>query len=175
MTMTMDADDVAAVPGTLKEWHNPLIDPDQGRTITAPGPWQTEPSKMQWVDAATSLPCLIVRGPLGQLCGYAGVYPGHPWHGRHYEAVDADVHGGLTFSDKCQPTKDHSRGICHIPEPGTSDNVWWFGFDCAHLCDVVPGMIGLSIRERERGKYRDVGYVANEVRSLAAQLRDVSA
>ncbi len=173
---TVNAEEIAAVPGTVREWFGPIVDPDRRTQVTVPGPWQDEPNKVQWVDAATQLPCLIVRGPLGALCGYAGVAPGHPLHGVDYSAaeVDLQVHGGITFADRCQPTTDHSKGICHIPEPGTSDDVWWFGFDCAHYWDVVPGMIdlrlGLGLPELERGEYRDVSYVAMQVRMLASQL-----
>jgi hypothetical protein len=66
-----------------------------------PGEWQDEPDKIQWQDADTGLPCLIVRGPSGSLCGYVGVAPGHPMHGKHYDAVDVEVHGGLTFARGC--------------------------------------------------------------------------
>jgi hypothetical protein len=43
-----------------------------------PGPWQEEPDKIQWLDDATGLPCLVVRNDWGTLCGYVGVGPGHP-------------------------------------------------------------------------------------------------
>ena len=33
------------------------------------GPWQDEPDKIQWQDEETGLPCLIVRGHMGFLCG----------------------------------------------------------------------------------------------------------
>lgn len=39
----------------------------------ARGVWDSEPDKIQWQDAETGLPCLIVRGPVGALCGYVGV------------------------------------------------------------------------------------------------------
>jgi hypothetical protein len=161
-----------AVPGTVKEWFNPSRYVEK-YPLPESGPWATEPNKMQWVDAATGLPCLIVRGPLGALCGYAGVYPGHPFHKHHYDAVDVDVHGGLTFSDGCAHSADESQGICHIPEPGTSDDVWWFGFDCSHCDDFVPGMDHLFMTRlslRQEVAYRDVNYVAAQVTSLAAQL-----
>jgi hypothetical protein len=46
------------------------------------GPWLEEPDKIQWIDEATGLDCLIVRqSESGHLCGYAGVPPGHPLHG----------------------------------------------------------------------------------------------
>lgn len=65
------------------------------------GAWDDEPDKIQWQDEATGLPCLIVRGPSGALCGYVGVAPGHPWHGKDYDDCGVDVHGGLTFASKC--------------------------------------------------------------------------
>lgn len=87
----------------------------------ADGPWKNEPDKRQWQDPETGLPCLIVRGPAGALCGYVGVPKGHPWHGMGYsgngewgsperekspEAV-VDVHGGLTFAGGCRkPTRE---------------------------------------------------------------------
>lgn len=165
-----------AIPGTVKEWFTDYKDPDtKARGFPEEGPWSAEPSKMQWVDRATGMPCLIVRNHLGALCGYAGVSPGHPLHGKHHDAPDIEVHGGLTYADRCQPTTDEAQGICHVPEPGTPHDVWWFGFDCSHLGDVVPGMITLlsfGRSELERGEYRDVGYVAGQVTELAAQLHE---
>lgn len=49
----------------------------------APGPWHDEPDRLEW-RAPSGLPALIVRGPMGALCGYAGVPPGHPLYGRKY-------------------------------------------------------------------------------------------
>jgi hypothetical protein len=104
------------------------------------GPWQNEPDKKQWVDEETGLPCLIVRNGHGALCGYVGVPNGHPWYGVSYDDVRVEgdewpeVHGGLTFSDKCQ----EGGKICHKVEPGEPDDVWWLGFDCAHSGDMWP-------------------------------------
>jgi hypothetical protein len=153
-----------AVSGTVHAWNKP--DPDA--YPLPPGVWDAEPRKVQWVDSATGLPCLILRNHLGALCGYAGVYPGHPWKGLDYDdyKVSVDVHGGLTFSDSCAHSKDEAFGICHVPEPGTSDDVWWFGFDCLHCFDHIPG----TDREREGSVYRDAQYVAAQVTQLAAQL-----
>lgn len=50
----------------------------------ADGPWNTEPDKEQWTDAATGLPCLLKRNRSGVLCGYVGVADGHPLHGVGY-------------------------------------------------------------------------------------------
>lgn len=65
------------------------------------GPWQDEPDKVHWVDEATDLDCLIVRGPHGALCGYVGVPEGHPDYQKGYDDVPVEVHGGLTFADGC--------------------------------------------------------------------------
>jgi hypothetical protein len=83
------------------------------------GAWQDEPDKVEWRDDDTRLPCLIVRGPSGALCGYVAVSPGHPWHGRDGGSIDVVVHGGITFADRRQ-TSGH---ICHETRPGEPDNV----------------------------------------------------
>jgi hypothetical protein len=128
-----------------------------------PGPWQSEPDHVAFEHAG--LPCLIHRGPLGALCGYAAVPPGHPAHGKDYNDVDVDAHGGLTYASACQD----GGSICHKPKPGEPDNVWWFGFDCAHGGDISPGY------ERpghcsDGSSYKDIVYVRRQVECLAEQL-----
>ena len=75
-----------------------------------------------------------MRNAGGALCGYVGVLPGHPAHGKGYDSIDADisVHGGLTFSGACHPDVDESAGVCHVAAPGAPEP-WWLGFDCAQL------------------------------------------
>lgn len=152
------------------------------------GKWHREPDKAQWQDDETGLPCLIVRGPSGALCGYVGVSEGHPFFGVEYDNCEHDAlytkeedgwerryplaHGGLTFSDFCHPKEDPSKGICHTVEEGENDRVWWLGFDCAHAGDLCPKYghhypIGGET-------YKDIEYVRREVRDLAAQLALVS-
>lgn len=155
-----------ALPATVRQYWRKGADP---RYPLPEGPWQSEPDKVQWLDAVTGLPCLIVRGNLGSLCGYAGVYPGHPLHGKDYDDLEVEVHGGLTFADVCREGKDEGSGICHIPEPGTPEHVWWFGFDCAHCFDFIPAMDNLR-DSQYRSVYRDVNFVKAEVQQLAAQL-----
>ena len=139
------------------------------------GPWDGEPDKVQFVDEATKLPCLAVRNHSGAWCGYVGVPPSHKDFGKGYSDVDYDVHGGLTFADKCQPTTDESHGICHVPAPGEPDHVWWFGFDCNHCDDFAPSMhfrlkaLGHDFRIPGE-KYRTLGYVKAQCAKLAAQL-----
>lgn len=128
-----------------------------------PGPWQTEPDRIEWRTAA-GLPALMVRQPNhGAWCGYVAVAPGHPAHGKSYDDVAVDVHGGLTYADAC------SGSVCHVPAPGEPDDVWWLGFDCVHGGDLAPGNVGLRLI-LGYGIYRDVDYVQAECESLARQL-----
>jgi hypothetical protein len=205
------------------------------------GPWNDEPDKIQWQDELTGLPCLIVRGSVGALCGYVGVNPGHPWHGLSYgicplgaqcpqrnednhwcdhtpESV-LNVHGGVTFSAGCAglsrphwerwcermlarrdearqyPRGDAARAlaewatgledydawvarargryVCHLAAPGEPDEVWWFGFDCAHAGDVCPAMSSYGVRSMmgDHGEtYKGVAYVTAQCQALAKQL-----
>lgn len=162
------------------------------------GAWTDEPDKVQWKDEATGLPCLANRGPLGAWCGYVGVNADHPLYESDYyisewgEELSAEekaraalinpieVHGGLTYAAHCAHGPEESS-ICHIPDPGDPDDVWWFGFDCAHSGDIVPAM---EARDRERGwapiragyeSYADLAYVRSQVERLAKQLASVEA
>lgn len=149
------------------------------KRVPVPGPWDDEPDKAQWIDEATGLDCLMVRGPVGALCGYVGVQPGHPWYEKDYDAIEPypDVHGGLTFASLCQEGAEDGPGICHIPAPGRPARVWWLGFDCAHLGDAMPTM---EAREAEMGfdsipgygkTYRTFEYVQQECARLAEQIK----
>lgn len=154
------------------------------------GPWQSEYDKAQWIDQDTSLDCLIVRNKLGSLCGYVGVTSDHPWHDvGYYEctfvpACDEEwclhspvtllsVHGGITFAGPCEHSLDESVGICHVPLPGRSDDIWWFGFDTAHYGDLSPNFLDLGFIH-EKVVYRDESYVRAECADLARQLFDRS-
>jgi hypothetical protein len=144
------------------------------------GPWDNEPDKVEWIDDATGLPCLVLRHhESGHLCGYVAVPPGHPLHGQDNPRMfdddgnenelpkpstyDLSVHGGITYADTCE------GDVCHKPAPGEPDDVWWFGFDMAHAYDLTPMrlMSGLRFGGDE---YRTIAYVKEECAKLAAQL-----
>ena len=169
------------------------------------GPWQSEPDKVQWKDEATGLACLAVRqSHSGHWCGYVGVPPGHPAHGLSYDDAynlfgdyESDtylsVHGGLTYADSCAEGSEETS-VCHVPEPGEPEDVWWLGFDCAHSGDFLPAY---HARYKDRGypfsseaydhaaalaadtwrvnTYRTLNYVRSEASRLAAQLAAVDA
>jgi hypothetical protein len=165
------------------------------------GEWDDEPDKKQWTDPETGLPCIALRHvEWGNWCGYVGVPTTHPLHGKSYDEPDLEVHGGLTFAgpyqhdpcpfcvgrlgrvvttcEDCQgsgfvPTS--STGICHVPDAGEPDNVWWFGFDCHHAFDRAPGFrldlpAGLQLQLFKDAHYRNLAYVEAETTRLAQQL-----
>ena len=128
-------------------------------------PWENEPDELYFVEHG--LPCQILRiKPLGHLCGYIGVPPGHRMHGYRYSGYEAlpdlRVHGGLTYSNS-KPQTDFQREY-----PGYT----WFGFDCAHLGDIVPGMLEVHGRYSE-GTYKTIRFVEMELRDLARQIKEV--
>lgn len=141
-----------------------------------PGPWAEEPNRELW--KSQGFDCLINRNRLGSWCGYVGVPSSHPLYGKTYSEleeknIDLEAHGGITYSNFCQGE------ICHPTDEG--EPVYWFGFDCAHAWDLIPGMHALrefdplfaefrSTSARE--SYRDMAYVKAEVEKLALQLKE---
>ena len=96
---------------------------DQYKLIEPHRPWEGEPDNAEWVDAETGLCGHIMRNEITHtLCGYVGVTSGN-LVGVDYNRLDMGYspHGGLTYS-------------------GREGNVWWFGFDCAHSEDFLPGI-----------------------------------
>lgn len=153
------------------------------KKILPDGPWQHEPDRVEFRHGG--LPCLLKRAPYGQWCGYVGVPPGHPWHKKSFGSVPAQVHGDLTYGKSC----DEELAVCHIPQPGESDDIWWLGFDCGHRDDCVPrgdearmqvrmqnmfSIFGSSYEEPDLGtidgEYRDVAFVRAETIKLAGQV-----
>lgn len=140
------------------------------RTGWDPGPWDGEPDRLEFIHSGFA--CLMVRGPVGAWCGYVGVPEAHPSFEKSYDDVNVNVNCGLTYANRC------SGDICHVPEPGMPDLVWWLGFDTAHYCDLAPGIVA---RERAMGweatpgeVYRDAAYVRAETERLAEQLANIA-
>jgi hypothetical protein len=43
---------------------------------------------------------LVGHNTFGYRVGYITVPADHPWHGKGYDNINADVHGGLTYAEK---------------------------------------------------------------------------
>ena len=139
------------------------------------GPWDGEPDRVEFEHAG--LPCILRRHVMGHWCGYAAVPPGHALHGRDYNDFNLEVHGGLTYANRCE------GDVCHEAKPGKPRNVWWFGFDCAHCWDMSPGIEAVLTKHSahsggfrtphpldELKHYRTLHYVRRECEQLAEQL-----
>lgn len=64
--------------------------------------------------------------------GYVLIPEGHPLWGKHYEEIDINIHGGLTFSDYIDE---------HMVEEWNLDTEdvgsWCVGFDTCHYKDTL--------------------------------------
>ena len=140
-------------------------------------PWESEPDTAEWFDAITGYKCRIERRTSsGTLCGYVGVFKGHPAWGEGYDEMDGNssvhIHGGLTFSDT------------------DKNGVHWFGFDTAHTKDFCPGIVKSMLKYAPESDtksrwmqmatgmlgdetYRTWEYVEGEVHKLVRALREV--
>lgn len=147
------------------------------------GPWINEPDLVKWVDQATGLRCLIRRRPEGNLNGYVGVLPDHPFyrvtaytklHDDPELKLDLKVHGGVTYDGKFEDICPHT---------------WWFGFDTHHYNDKIPFSVLYQIELDDDQSfslpaessifpsnqvYRDLEYVRDEVTSLAWQIYQIA-
>jgi hypothetical protein len=79
------------------------------------GPWLTEPDLIEWRMEGCSYPLIMRRGGSGQLCGYVGVPPEHPFHRRTVG------YPGVNFAGPCND---------RFAPTGEAPTCWWFGFDC---------------------------------------------
>jgi hypothetical protein len=147
------------------------------RSAWPAGPWDAEPDRIEWRTEAGFVGIILRQGCTGHLCGYVGVEPGHPWHGKSFGdgVIDTvDVHGGVTYGEACE------GNVCHVPAPGEPEHLWWLGFDAAHHRDFAPRDLGTEALERwghpkgYRQSYRDVGFMTAEVESLARQARSAA-
>jgi hypothetical protein len=149
-----------------KEWN--LVD----KSAWGPGPWQSEPDKVQWTDPDTGIACLVVRNEIGSLCGYVGVPEGHPWHGQQFREIHTgpDLHRELSYSHECQGDPN-GKTVCHVAADGEPETLWWLGFNCAGAFDLSPQFlappISLSPRRREHMTYMPLAYVQAQCAVLA--------
>ena len=119
-------------------------------------------TEKEWTTRA-GLKAVVIAHDMGHRCGYVGVPEDHPWHGKGYDDVDIDVHGGLTYAD-------------------ARDDLWWFGYDCAHLGDARdPELMSDEYKNVLLGRklnfdgdtIKTLDFCVNECESMAAQLKDV--
>lgn len=161
------------------------------RTGWPHGPWDGEPDRDEWLDAATGYACVASRNYSGAWCGYVRVPPTHPLHGMDYSGQVPD---SLTSAaEKALDGPIGKRGVMAVVSAALKDGMridslldvhgsityagelrdvegHWFGFDCSHLHDMSPGVDWFDAFDI----YRDLDYVKAECSSLARQLADLT-
>lgn len=76
-----------------------------------------------------TLPTPPIGMSVGEANGYAIIPKGHPMHGKNYDDIPVDIHGGLTFSAPADKLD--------WPEiPATQKDGWVVGFDTCHFMDT---------------------------------------
>ncbi len=68
--------------------------------------------------------------------GYVCLPKEHKYHGVHYDEIDVDVHGGLTFSRSAETIKEE---VWQETLPKGCETSWIVGFDTAHFGDDKDG------------------------------------
>lgn len=114
-----------------------------------------------WSDEWEGYRLLAVKHPrMGHWCGYVGVPDTHEYHGKDYDDVPVEVHGGLTYASDRAPRKD-------------PDGLWYLGFDCAHCGDLIPGIANyVGAPYTDLGDtFKDLDFVKRECMALAAQFK----
>lgn len=108
---------------------------------------------------------LVLGMDIGHRCGYIQIPKGHKFFDKHYDDVDVEVHGGLTFSGKIEGCRGE-----------------WIGFDCAHMNDARdPSLMteeykNLTLRfaALSSGSIKTKEYVEEECIKLIEQVKDVA-
>lgn len=65
--------------------------------------------------------------------GYVIIPKGHPMHGKPYDDIDVEVHGGLTFAETGKNAKEQFT----LPITKADFDSWVVGFDTAHYMDTM--------------------------------------
>lgn len=111
------------------------------------------PAKMTVVDSGveSGIRWTTCEAPLyGAVNGYVQIPEGHPWHGKSYDDIDVDVHGGLTY--------------------GCGE---WIGFDCMHCGDYWPEQEDrYGMRKLDGDTVWTAEMVAAETRDLARKVAE---
>lgn len=168
-----------------------------------PGVWSVERSSFAWVDSRTKLQCAMIRHHLGHWCGYVAVPEGHPLHGKKYQEHIQLPMSYLNVAMQ-RTTSIDDVGVMNMFITAMSENPavgedgyidlplilpahqgityteadeqgrWWFGFDCAHAGDFLPGVSKwLSSAITKDWVYRDQDYVQGIVTRLAWAIEEI--
>jgi len=112
-----------------------------------------------WVTSSGLRAVCILVADGSHRCGYVSVSSSHPNYEIGYNDVVADVHGGLTYGGRLLQY-----------EAFINDDLWWFGFDCAHYNDIVLSMLTFGEEVGEGRVFRSAEFVIAECEKLATYI-----
>jgi hypothetical protein len=115
-----------------------------------------KPSVLEKKWVYKGLKCAVIFVRQSHRCGYVGLKKDHPYYGKDYDEIDVDVHGGLTFGD-------------FGDDKFLDKDLYWLGFDCAHLGDKTLGSSFADDNER----FWTLEEVVKETEKLADQLAKI--
>lgn len=111
-------------------------------------PWLNEPDFVE-LKTDNRYHAIVWRNPqLGNLNGYVGVKPYHPWYGLHPTndtVCDCQVHGGITYAGN-RYDEVFKKGY------------WYFGFDTAHFNDLVPYLQTMKETVALKKEFEPIGF-----------------
>jgi len=115
--------------------------------------------RKDWIHAG--LRCRVLDSPVSTYNGYVALTKDHPDHGKNYDEINVNVHGGLTFSE--HGSEDERDGEILFPDK----SLYWVGFDTAHSGDWM------SYAPQRGGRKWSLEDVSKETEYLAKQLSDI--
>jgi hypothetical protein len=120
----------------------------------------------EWTDPYSNYLCRISRMiEFQHWNGYVRIPKNHPCYGKHYDDIEVEVHGGLSFADHYFPS---------YSPPIKDENYYFVGYDTGHAWDRSPRiMIHFSHPRFPDEVYRTKEYVIEETTKLAKQLKDI--
>lgn len=128
------------------------------------GVWQLEPDQSHFT-LENGSPGIIKRDDInGALMGYMPIGREHPFHGKSFDKIPVDVHGGLSFSKNELIYDDQLAWFA------SSKGWWWIGFDCAHAFDIMPAVGNMGMKPYPNATYKPYHYVRWELNRLAMQI-----
>jgi hypothetical protein len=117
-------------------------------------------TEKEWT-TGSGLKAHVIATSMGHRCGYVSVPAGHPMFGKHYDDVEVNVHGGLTYAAE-------------------EDGLWCFGYDCAHWDDAKDHEImsdeykmAFMNWPNDGGTIKTLDFCVAECESLAKQLGEM--
>jgi|TARA_B110000503_G_scaffold137499_1_gene221790 hypothetical protein len=95
----------------------------------------------------------------GQANGYLVISDKeHPWFGKHYDNIDVEVHGGLTYSEPIE------RQEVDCFDELTDDDIgsWLIGFDTCHSGDTKERWTVENVRQHARSHMLNITIFAKD-------------